>query len=122
MCVNDRLDLGEIIDLLSKRDLDDLVRFAFVGLTPRKCLSYRGYYEDLAIGFTEEGVLTVREFLQDLQMAVGGLFAGYKGGQYRMTRKSRVWVANYGLTSDTAITGIEDCGSPTLLRTAWMPL
>lgn len=121
--MHERLNLGELIDLLKKRPKKEPVRFDFGWLVPTKCDSYRGYYEDLAIGFSEERVYpdpTVAVVLKDLQAAVGKEFMGYKGGEYRMTRKSRVWAANYGNTSDTAIVGIEDYEGTTILRTAWM--
>ena len=118
-----RLNLGELIDLLKTRPKKEPVRFDFGWLVPTACQSYRGYYEDLAIGFTEERVYPdpmVAVVLKDLKAAVGKTFMGYKGGAYMMTRESRVWVANYGNVSDTAITGIEDYEGTTILRTAWM--
>ena len=42
------------------------------------------------------------------------LFSGYKGGNYRMTRATRVWFSNVGECSDHGPTGIasrerDDC-------------
>jgi len=120
----ERLNLGELIDLLEKQlkkqHEDNIVVFDFGDLSPTKCISYHGYYEDLAIEFDQETSPKVEEFLTELQSAVGKTFEGYKGGNYRMTRKSRVWVANYKHCSGTVITGIEDCNYQTILRTKWV--
>jgi len=116
------VNLGELIDLLKVRPKDHYIRFDFGNLVPTKCDSYRGYYDDLAIGFDETNYPnpTVDVVLKDLKAAVNKEFTGYKGGEYRMTRKSRVWVANYGHTSDTVITGIEGCDYMVVLKTAWI--
>ena len=119
--MRERLNLGGLIDLLKRSEPGQNVKFDFGGAVPTSVDSYRGYYEDLAIGFDDDpdDYPTVSEFLKMLQEAVGKEFTGYKGGEYKMTRKSRVWVANYSHTSGTTIVGIRDCNYMTVLHTDW---
>lgn len=116
-----RLNLGQLIRALKQCPPDDLIRFDFGGCVPTVCFSYRGYYSDLAIGFDQEGNLSVVEFVPILEAAVGKSFPGWKGGDYYMTDDSRVWVASPGDTSDTAITGVTPTGWCTVMHTCWDP-
>lgn len=118
-----RLNLGELIDLLKRCPQKDLVKFDFGSTTPGQCDSYRGYYEDLALGFEVDAsdYPTVAELQETLTEAIGETFQGWKGGEYRMDRNSRLWVANCGQTSDTTIVGICDCNYMTVLQTEWAP-
>jgi hypothetical protein len=119
----ERLNLGQLIDLLKKCPPKNYVRFDFGGISPTHCDSYRGYcgyYRDLAIEFGEDASATVQGLLTTLNSAVGQVFTGWKGGDFRMDRNSRVWVANPGRTTGTVIVGIEP--SPdyiTILRTRY---
>jgi len=56
--------------------------------------SYRGYYNDLGVEPAEN--VRVEEMLRDLKQALGTEYTAYKGGQFKMTKSSRVWIANYG--------------------------
>jgi hypothetical protein len=114
-----RLSLGEFLDVLERQPEADLVLFDFGGMVPTRVNSYRGYYEDLAIGFGDVDTPKVAEVLKELRSAIGKTFEGYKGGNYRMGRNSRLWVANYGRTSDTVITGIAECSWATVIATRW---
>lgn len=70
--------------------------------------SYRGYYEDLAIGYEMGGEKPkLDDFCRTLREAVGETFEGYKGGSYRMSRDTVVWVSNYGECESLRITGVE---------------
>jgi hypothetical protein len=117
----ERLSLGGLIDLLKKQDPKHGLRFDFGGVCPTGISSYRGYYEDLAIEFSDQPDEwpTVESFLTTLREAVGKTFGGYKGGDFVMTGRSRIWVANYSHTSDTTIVGIRDCDYMTVLHTSW---
>jgi hypothetical protein len=109
------LDLGELIDVLEKAHPDAAVVFDFGTIRPRGLHSYRGYYEDLAIGyadhedFYEHGWIqpNAKLFRESLIGAVGGTYTGYKGGEYKMHRGSRVWVDNVGNCSGVAIVDVE---------------
>ena len=117
-----RLSLGELITRLSECPKDSSVIFDFGGLHPTQCASYRGYYSDLAIGFSSEGPRpSVAVVLVFLKSAVGRTFTGWKGGDYKMTKGSQVWVANPGDTSDTVITAVQSHSYGVILHTAWEP-
>ncbi len=116
-----RLNLGELIDLLSCEDQSNSLSFDFGGTVPTVVSSYRGYYRDLAICFSDWPAEwpTVGSFLEVLKKAVGQTFHGYKGGDFTMGRSSRVWIANYGNTSGTVIVGLCDSSCGTVIKTQW---
>lgn len=63
--------------------------------------SYRGYYEDLAIGFSsdDKGFNTVGGLKDVLTKALDdGEMYGYKGGEYSIMDSTLVWLGNYGTT------------------------
>lgn len=107
------------------------VRYDFCDTTPRKVGSYRGYYEDLALGWaptgrdaldhglSETAHITVGALLILLKCALGETFTGYKGGDYTMTRGTTVWVANYGEASGTSVQSIEQRSSEVVIHTAY---
>lgn len=109
--------LGQIIDALSSVDENANVQFDFGGFEPTGIDSYRGYYSDLALSFGETG-MAAGALLCELRDADGGVFEGYKGGDYRMDRDTPVWVANYGRSDGVAVVAVEDQGWRVLLRTA----
>lgn len=115
--------LGELIDLLKRRDPGQSIQFDFVHAVPTgRVESYRGYYEQLAIAYTHEPTdVFVRTMLDGLTEAVGKTFHGYKGGSYRMDCDTPLWVANYGECGDTAVAGLIDCAWITVIRTVWVP-
>lgn len=110
--------LGALIDALEplntrERITDDAkdeprwLLFDFGGLGPTTVDSYRGYYDHLALGFTERSSLPeLPAILKNLKAAVGAEFSGWKGGDYRMNRDTPVWVANPGECDSTAIVGL----------------
>jgi hypothetical protein len=67
--------------------------------------SYRGYYEQLAIGL-QAVPITADQLAQLLRKQVGDTVTGYKGGEYRITRETPVWAAEYGSCGDM-IVGID---------------
>lgn len=116
-----RLSLGEFIDALKREDQGFSVRYDFGGLVPDLSpASYRGYYEDLAVGFSDGDAPTVAELVAALESAIGKTFCGYKGGDYRMDRNTTLWVANHGESSDTAIVGLARCNWCSVVETAWI--
>ena len=117
------------------------------GLYPAlKVSSYRGYYSDLAIELDsymdnpeydpsltfswdeprshkairmpQNHVTTVGPLLKNLSDAVGQTFEGYKGGDYRMSRLTPMWVSNYGDAAGLMVTGAEMVGSVVVITTA----
>lgn len=102
------LALGELIDLLKGEAQSDEVRFDFGLLIPRKVASYRGYYEQLALGYDQDWQksVTVADLLAELGGAVGRDYGGWKGGEYTMGRTTPVWAANSGESPGTGIVGV----------------
>ncbi len=103
------LRLGQIISALETAEADHSVEFDFGGFAPGKINSYRGYYCDLALSFTDERT-TVARLLTALKAADGQIFEGYKGGEYIMDLETPVWVANYGDSHGVAVVRV-DCQS-----------
>ena len=117
------MELGELLDALKSLDRDHSVRFGFGYFTPDGIDSYRGYYDHLALGYTEQKAATVGELSDLLSSAVGKKFTGYKGGEFTMDRDTPVWVANYSECPSTAILAVEQMrdSSLVILTTNYQP-
>ena len=70
--------------------------------------SYRGIYSDIAIGHVSSptNLNRVADFIAVLRNAIGIEYPGYRGGEYRMTRNTPVWVGNYGEATGVFIRGV----------------
>lgn len=109
-----QLRLGELTDAIAKLN-EGMGRGLIVKVEghdqfPCYLDSYRGSYDQLAIGLSDRlsgERWTVPQFLQKLREADGCFFTGYKGGEFRMHASTPVWVSNYGECSDLAVTGVE---------------
>lgn len=106
-----QITLGGLIDLLKnlQTDEDCYVRYSFPNKFPTECDSYRGSYDELAIGhdsldWDKRPMLSV--FLKHLQQCVGKTFFGWKGGEFEMDRDTPVWVDNPGECSSCGVVGI----------------
>ena len=98
------MNLGDLIKGLEAAKPDLPVYFDTLNLIPTDLRSYRGYYDQLALGFAVDGPrVTARSLLEICRAANGAVFEGYKGGNYRMGLDTEVWVSNYGEVSDTLI-------------------
>lgn len=86
---------------------------------PTSVDSYRGYYEDLALGHSSK-LTTVKELVSNLKGAENQIFEGYKGGNYQMHSKSSVYVDNPGECSGIGITKVVDMGDSVYL--IWRPV
>lgn len=104
--------LGELILELSaiSADEDCTVQYDFCGFVPTKGESWRGAYEEFAIGYTSEfphdGWPKLAPFLEHLKSCVGRDFIGWKGGKYTMGESTPVWVSNRGETDHTVIVAV----------------
>lgn len=111
--------LGELIaalDGLPRKTAE--VFFDFVHLSPTTLRSYRGYHEDIALGYdAHKAAPTVEALLVELRSAIGKEFEGYKGGKYTMSETTPLWVANYGESGSTIIKGVKDDGPRVILKT-----
>ncbi|HVX20914.1 MAG TPA: hypothetical protein VHB02_06185 [Acidimicrobiales bacterium] len=86
--------LGELIDLLEKSTPVMLVVFDY-GKPPGRFASWRGVYQELTLTPGKESV-RVRELLAKAKKADGGVFNGWKGGEFTMSRDTPVWADDYG--------------------------
>ena len=107
---NDQMTLGQMIKVLETCDPSHRVQYDFCDTYPSGFFSYRGYYEDGCLGWKsihdEYTPIFVADFLKLLKQAVGKIFQGYKGGDYRMGNDTVVWVSNYGTCGNTYVKGI----------------
>ena len=104
--------IGALLDALREVRPDAQVYYDFCGLIPCGLRSYRGYYDHLALGWSDDSEAeptTAQQLTKILRGATGpGMqFTGWKGGEYRMTMDSPIWADNAGRASSTAIVGIE---------------
>lgn len=115
--INNGLKVGDFMARLQRMDQDEEVKFDFVHFGPTTLESYRGYYEDAALGYDECGRMhgsgqysypKVRELLEHFQKTLGHVFEGWKGGNGRsITLGTTLWVANPGETGDTIIVDVQ---------------
>ena len=99
--MNYHLTLGKLIDRLEAEDPDTIVRLSHGGY-PGTPNSYRGYYDDLAFEPSNEPITAI-DFLGVCQTATKSVFVGYKGGNYQMGNDTPLWIAAFGICSQTAI-------------------
>jgi len=117
--MRNQMTLGQMIDVLERKDPTADVQFSFVGMVPTGVSSYRGYYDQLAIGYESKYPRPkVADVLTMLKDADGQTFTGYKGGEYTMDRDTAVWVANNGEVGGTGIIDIIDGEYAVILQTA----
>lgn len=112
------LTLGQILKELKSHEPGAEVYFDFEHARPVNIDSYRGYYEDLSLGFDfSSQPMKCEELVKLLRGCIGRSFEGYKGGEYTMDEETTVWVANHGNTGGTAITRISGTSLIVVLHT-----
>ena len=118
-----QLNLGELIRLLEAQPPTNTVTFDFCGRVPDRLDSYRGFYDQLALGWRECEMkeVHVSDLLEALYGALGNVFTGYKGGKCEMSLATPLWVANRGEADGTVIVGLADCDYMTIIETRWIP-
>lgn len=82
---------------------------------PGELMSYRGYYDHLAITAGTERV-SATVFRQFLVKTIGKKMFGYKGGEYEMTRHTPVWVSEHGSVSGKTITSVTIAAKQVILE------
>ena len=93
--------LGEIISLLEeiKKPRTHILVSSFDNTEQEiiRLSSWRGSYNELAIEYDcDEKAFTAGRFLTLCKKAVGKKYRGYKGGIFIMSKKTPVWIANWG--------------------------
>ena len=121
--------IGAVIAALERCAPSADVEFDFCYLRPTRLASYRGYYDHLALGWSDECVHdrdgkfvrhwpAVSDVLTELKGALGKTFEGWKGGQCTMGPTTPLWVANPGHTGGTGIVGVKATEGTVTLITA----
>lgn len=93
-----QLTVGEMITLLKSLDAEALVPYL------KKPHSYRGWYQDLAFEYSG-GSIYAGELLKTFLALVNTDMDGYKGGTYRITERTLLWLATIG-ENGIPITGV----------------
>lgn len=130
-----QLNLGELIQKLEKCELTwreekepKNVCFDFGTAIPTTLDSWRGSYDELALGYKLSGYdnndehfskTTAEALLNELKSAIGKEFTGWKGGEFHMNKSTRVWVANPGNAGNTGIVEVVDDGCRIILLTSY---
>lgn len=107
------LTIGEMLDKLGQFEDNEKVVFSNGKYFNGEFDSYRGYYEDMYIGYDNEdkGLNTVGSLKTTLNLALeqGGM-TGYKGGEYPITEDTLIWFSCYGSSGDDMIIDIQKLG------------
>lgn len=117
------LTLETVIRTFKSVPSDKLVYFDFGNFVPTTLGSYRGYYNELALGYDNTfNYQSPRagELLTKLDLAVGRSFPGWKGGEYIMDKYTPVWAANSGEATSCGIVGFIDAGWSIIIQMAWI--
>jgi hypothetical protein len=120
-CSSNHMTLGELTAALKRKDREADVTFGLDYFRPSCVDSYRGYYEDLAIGFSNNTDCTVAQLIAMLEAANGKTFTGWKGGQFTMDDDTAMWAANPGRTGSMAIVDVVEVGHQIWLKTEMVP-
>lgn len=107
----DHFTVGMLIDALEKRDSEEHVIYDFCNLVPDDVRPYRGWNGDLALSWSSShaGEITVENLLDSLRTAIHPAIThtAYKGGEFKATRETGLWVANWGNSTSTVICGVD---------------
>lgn len=115
----DRLNLGQFVEALAEFDPAKTIQFDFGYFAPSRIHSWRGVYEQVALGY-DTSVETTVEFVRGLARgAIGQFFTGYKGGSYLMRPETRLWVSQHDEANHTGIVRVTEHGHHVIINTAW---
>lgn len=104
-----QITLGEFLKQLQSYPKDKPVAYC-EHIYPRDFYSYRGFYEDISIGFSGY-LITVGELITSIEGDVlGESFHGYKGGNYEASKETALWAAEYGELGATVVGTLEKKG------------
>lgn len=105
--------LGDLRDLLVSIDKDTKVVVNIDGekIMLRKncyCHSYRGYYQDVAMTYIDDGDhMDVGILLKKIENAIGASYTGWKGGDFDMDENSKLWFSEEGRSEGFQIESYE---------------
>ena len=130
---DNQFTLGELINAIEKcgvkRDRDGepkTIVFDFGSAQPTIIASWRGAYNEMALGYELSGYdvqdsnqVDAERFLNYLKLTIGETFEGWKGGDYIASEDCPLWVANPGNNSNSVIIGIYDAGYELVLLTGY---
>jgi len=92
---NYHLTLGQLIKRLEKMPKKQPI-LTSAGAGVQGFISYRGYYEDLALTPAPGPTWTASQLLKASKKVIDTELTGYKGGEYLMTKNTPLWFAGYG--------------------------
>ena len=119
---NDHMTLGELSESLEQMPADETITFDFCRFNPTALHSYRGYYQDLAIGYAQvawDDQPKTGAFLALLKDAIGKEYPGWKGGYYTMEHRTPLWVSPpEGDGGGTIVVGAEHTSIAVVIKTS----
>jgi len=127
-----QLTIGETIAALKSASYNDDadIRYDFGYFVPWRAESYRGFYNQLALGYGEERpkeewqkrqvLATPAAVIAELERAIGRTYEGYKGGDFIMRADTPLWVANTGEAPGTAVVGIRSLNYTVIIETGYV--
>lgn len=131
---SNQLSLGDLILEIEKEGVENdngevkEVCYDFGSAIPTFLSSWRGSYDELALGYTfsgydKDGGCRSNEkadtLLEHLKSAVGEIYEGWKGGDFKMHEGTPIWVSNPGNVGNTGIVGVLNDGWRLVLITAY---
>jgi hypothetical protein len=113
-----QMSLGELVARLEAGVDKSKVVLVGEGMYAQTFHSYRGHYDHIALSYAADASMArlVVEILRDAAAAIGSMLEGYKGGEFKMTRLTPVWISPYGKSSRMGLVAVEDNLDHVLLR------
>lgn len=120
------MTINEVLKSLQGANPDARVYFAFCRCVPTNVNSWRGSYDEPALGWDVAGYRgslneypTVKSLISELEKAIDGReYTGWKGGQYKYTCSHVLHVDNHGHCTNTEIQRIEVKEYEVIIHTA----
>lgn len=100
------LSIGDMLGKLSNFEDSREFKFSNGKYLDEDYGSYRGYYEDFYIEYSDEdkGLNTIGKLKEILNKGLDeGEMQGYKGGDFLITPDTLVWLASYGCCGDMIV-------------------
>lgn len=111
------MTIGELKEILKTAKPDQNVYFDFCNCRPTTIDSWRGSYDEPALGWTPTGYsanaademkqTTVKELLDELDKGTSNCYSGWKGGDYHYDDYSPLHIDNSGDYTSTEIDRVE---------------